>query len=118
MKIAEFNTLLFKFQHTADFLEKGVSVLSEQLAQHYGLKTQWLDITNDFEVALFFACCKYNKNYNMWSPLTKSDFNRNENTQYGIIFKKNTELTDLLLGCDLSLEGSIFTLQLVLQHFS
>jgi len=107
MKIAEFNTLLFKFQHTADFLEKGVSVLSEQLAQHYGLKTQWLDITNDFEVALFFACCKYNKNYNMWSPLTKSDFNRNENTQYGIIFKKNTELTDLLLGCDLSLEGNI-----------
>jgi len=61
MKIAEFHFFLFKFQHTNDLWKRGVSILSEQLAQHYGLKTQWLDITNDFEVALFFACCKYNK---------------------------------------------------------
>lgn len=88
IKIAEFHFLLFKFQHTNNLWKRGVSILSEQLAQHYGLKTQWIDITNDFEVALFFACCKYNKYNNTWLLLTKSDFNKNENTQYGIIFKK------------------------------
>ncbi|KUK65827.1 MAG: Uncharacterized protein XD84_0263 [Desulfotomaculum sp. 46_80] len=107
MKIAEYKSLLFKFQHTTDIWEKGVSILSEQLAQHYGLKTHWLDITNDFEVALFFACCKYNKDNNTWLPLVKSDFNENENTQYGIIFKNNTELSDLFLGCDSTFEGKI-----------
>jgi len=107
MKIAEFHSLLFIFQHTTDIWKKGVSILSEQLAQHYGLQTQWLDITNDFEVALFFACCKYNKHNNAWLPLSESDFNKNENTQYGIIFKKNTELSDLFLGCDSTLEGKI-----------
>ena len=45
----------------------------------------------------------------MWSPLTKSDFNRMKIPQYGIIFKKNTELTDLLLD-DLSLRAIYFLL--------
>lgn len=109
MRIAEFHSLLFKFKHTTNIGEIGIDILSEQLAQHYGLQTQWLDITNDFEVALFFACCKYNEHNNAWLPLTKSDFNKNENTQYGIIFKKNTDSTDtdLFLNCDLTLEGKI-----------
>ena len=32
-------------------------VIYEVLAQHYGLETGWLDITNDFKIALFFAVC-------------------------------------------------------------
>ncbi|GAB6179009.1 hypothetical protein JCM14036_03280 [Desulfotomaculum defluvii] len=107
IRIAEFHSLLFKFQHTSNIWKQGIDILSEQLAQHYGLQTQWLDITNDFEVALFFACCKYDKHNHTWLPLTNSDFNKNENTQYGIIFKKNTDLSDLLLGSYLTLEGQV-----------
>lgn len=29
------------------------------MAQHYGLHTDYLDITNNFDVACFFATCKY-----------------------------------------------------------
>ena len=29
------------------------------LAQHYGLDTQFIDLTDDLKVALFFACCKH-----------------------------------------------------------
>ena len=32
-------------------------VIYEVLAQHYGLETGWLDVTNDFKIALFFAVC-------------------------------------------------------------
>lgn len=35
------------------------------LAQHYGFKTNVLDLTSDLEVATFFACCPYN-------PITNS----------------------------------------------
>lgn len=32
----------------------------EGLAQHYGLSTSMLDLTNNIDVAMFFATCKYN----------------------------------------------------------
>ncbi len=33
----------------------------EGLAQHYGLKTEVMDLTSDLNVALFFATCKYDR---------------------------------------------------------
>ena len=39
------------------------------LAQHYGFRTQMLDITSDLKTALFFACCKYGED-RKWHPLT------------------------------------------------
>lgn len=44
------------------------------IAQHYGLDTQFLDVTDDVKVALFFACCK-NIGNNKYRPITESDLN-------------------------------------------
>jgi hypothetical protein len=98
MKIVDFLDLLLRFNHTQEFLllsfkcnDKpigGIDLLYEQLAQHYGLETTWLDITSDLEVALFFACCKFNTISKKWEPLNKNDFNVKYETQYGVIFRR------------------------------
>lgn len=56
----------------------------EPLAQHYGLETEWLDITNDFNVAIFFATCGWDGK--KWYPLTKADTEGDSNKQYGVLF--------------------------------
>lgn len=75
------------------------------LAQHYGFRTQMLDITSDLKTALFFACCKYGKD-RMWHPLTQDDFahrnsrdyisrNCNGDSRYGVLYRSPSEITDL-----------------------
>ncbi len=44
------------------------------IAQHYGLPTQFLDLTDDIKVALFFACCRYNEKEHKYFPIQKEDF--------------------------------------------
>lgn len=71
------------------------------LAQHYGIRTPMMDITSNFKVALFFACCKYQGG--KWCPLDKSDFAKRESrflpvggdSRYGIIYRTPTEITDM-----------------------
>lgn len=82
MRIAEFSYLLQKFEHVRNWKES--DILYEALAQHYGLETGWLDITNDFNVALFFATCKWKDGG--WVPLTKADTEIDESHQYGMIY--------------------------------
>lgn len=75
------------------------------LAQHYGFRTQMLDITSDLKTALFFACCKYGKD-RRWHPLTQDDFSHrnsrkhisrgcNGDSRYGILYRSPSEITDL-----------------------
>lgn len=89
LKYLEFTRLLNSFVHTKRFEEIGITVLYEQIAQHYGIKTRWLDITNDFDIALFFACCKFENN--KWLPLTGLDFNRKKEAGYGVLFRKSAD---------------------------
>lgn len=84
MRIVEFTVLLKYFQHVNEW--KSSDILYEALAQHYGLETGWLDITNDFDVALFFATCFYDKTAKMWKPLTKEQTEINEQHKYGMLF--------------------------------
>ena len=82
MRIAEFSFLLKKFHHVQEW--KDSDVLYEPLAQHYGLQTSWLDITSDFNTALFFATCRWDGE--RWLPLTKKETEVDENHRYGMIF--------------------------------
>lgn len=82
MRIAEFAMLLKKFEHVNTW--NVCDVLYDVLAQHYGLETGWLDITSNFNVALFFATCTYDNG--KWRPLNKSDTENDEKTKYGMIF--------------------------------
>lgn len=82
MRIAEFRSLLQTFKHVQNW--KNSDVLYDAIAQHYGLETNWLDITSDFNTALFFATCYWDGK--QWLPLTKKQTEVDENHQYGMIF--------------------------------
>lgn len=101
MRISEFQIFLNKFEIVQAWQEKYGTVLYESLAQHYGMETEWLDITSDLDVALFFATCKYDNTNKQWLPLTKTDTERNEKTQYGVIFHIpgwKTDITSMTAG--------------------
>ena len=75
LKLCEFSILLHKHPSSALF-DIGLSnhlgngkdehhcmhIDDEALAQHYGIKTPYLDVTADKWVAAFFACCDYKSN--------------------------------------------------------
>ena len=85
MRIGEFKTLLNCFRHVKEW--HYCDILYDVLAQHYGLETDWLDITSDFNVALFFATCFWDNNYKRWKPLTKKQTEIDEQHKYGMIFR-------------------------------
>ena len=84
MRIAEFSFLLQKFKHVKEW--NYGDILYEVIVQHCGLQTGWLDITSDFNVALFFATCFFDYKEKRWKPLTKIQTEIDENHKYGIIF--------------------------------
>ncbi len=86
MRIAEFRNFLYRMNITEFWQDNYGTVLFDLLAQHYGLKTEWLDITSDFNVALFFATCGWDEDRKKWYPLTKTDTEKEEKSQYGVIF--------------------------------
>lgn len=84
MRVAEFSALLRRFEHVRGW--KHSDVLYEPLAQHYGLETGWLDITSDFNVALFFATCYWDRTQKRWLPLTNEQTQIGEDRRYGMIY--------------------------------
>lgn len=83
MRVAEFAMLIDHFEAVRDWDQ--CDVLYELLAQHYGLETPWLDITNDFGTALFFATCVFE--HGRWRPLTQREIDRDDNSRYGVMFR-------------------------------
>lgn len=53
------------------------------IAQHYGLDTPYLDLTDDIRVALFFASCKHMGN-NIYRPIEETDLY--ELGKYGVLY--------------------------------
>ena len=86
MRIGEFGCLLSHFKIVHFWKDNYGDILFDALAQHYGLETKWLDITNDFNTALFFATCYYDDAKDCWLPLTKEQTESSESKQHGILF--------------------------------
>lgn len=69
------------------------------LAQHYGFRTEMIDITNDLRTALFFGCCKYVNG--KWEPLGEKDIEEKDSrkgtvdSRYGILYIARTEIMDM-----------------------
>ncbi len=90
LKLCEFSLLLHKHPSSV-FFDEGLTnelnngakehhslyIDDEALGQHYGIKTQYLDLTTDKWVAAFFACCDYKVN-----PASERD-----------VYEKHTEET-------------------------
>lgn len=97
MRISEFKNFLFRFDRTINWENSIGSVLIEPLSQHYGLDTKWLDITNDFAVALFFANCYWNNDNQKWYPLKNEYTEQSKEKQYGVIFHTPSYIANLSL---------------------
>ncbi len=95
MRIAEFGIFLCRTNIVRFWAQNYGTVLFEPLAQHYGLETKWLDITNDFSVALFFATCYWDRATKSWKPLTKEQRERSEKSKYGVLFHMPAWRADL-----------------------
>lgn len=71
VRIAEFRLFLEQFEVTRHFEECGYIVDYVGLAQHYGLKTNVLDVTSDIDISMFFAMCDYDKGTDTYKPKTE-----------------------------------------------
>lgn len=88
---------LFRVYEEINLEHAGIDIYGSALAQHYSLPTHCLDFTSDLKVALFFACCKYNREQKKYFPLTKEDFKykdsrksiyeRGGDSRFGLIFR-------------------------------
>ena len=66
------------------------------IAQHYGIPTQFLDLTDDIKVALFFACCKYDKNNHQYLPISENDLS--DWGEYAVLYcgHENHKTTEMI----------------------
>ena len=81
-----FVRLIWKLNIVRYWAAKLSDVNYDALAQHYGLPTHLMDLTNDFRAALFFATCKYDARTDSYRPLTQEEIDVSEDTKYGYIF--------------------------------
>lgn len=101
LKYDECGLLLDNFNAIRFWDRSSVNYLA--LFQHYGLKTEMIDITSDLMTALFFACCKYVDG--RWYPLDNEDIAKSDSrkqvssnggdSRYGIIYRARTEIMDM-----------------------
>lgn len=97
LQLDEFGLLIEKLPRVREWNKRGLMVNYEAIAQHYGLYTTMLDITNNFDVAIFFACCKYDRNSNKYRPLQSNDILQSDD-QYGVIYRTETFLNCIKSG--------------------
>lgn len=72
LKTTEFELMITKHPVVDSIFRKsGFFIDYLGLAQHYGLKTNLLDLTIDFDIAMFFATCYCNKKEDKYYPQMK-----------------------------------------------
>lgn len=53
--------------------ERNLHVNRTALAQHYGIPTGYIDLTESFDVAAFFATCRFDPSSNEWKPCSSGE---------------------------------------------
>ena len=96
LRRAEFQLLLSNHPAVVAFDKLRVMNLSihidyEGLAQHYGLKTQLIDLTSNPYVAAFFACCTYDNTLKRYQPVLKKN-------DRGVIYHFSYALNNIFEG--------------------
>lgn len=81
LQTIEFEMALRNHPAVKDIIEDGWHVNFLGIAQHYGIKTELLDLTSDYRTAAFFAVCQYNESEDSYQPIS------NSNDKYGIMYK-------------------------------
>lgn len=81
LQTVEFEMVLRHHPAVTELIEDGWYVHFPGLAQHYGIKTELLDLTSDYWTAAFFAVCEYDIFDDSYKPILTS------NTKYGIMYK-------------------------------
>lgn len=72
IKVNEFESLIRKHPQVQLDIENGYTIDFTGIAQHYSLKTEYLDITNSLPVAAFFATNEFNDLDESFQPITDS----------------------------------------------
>lgn len=98
VRIAEFRLFLEQFDITKRFESMHLSVDYVGLAQHYGLKTEVLDLTSDVDVSFFFAMCDYDKDNDCYKP--KEEDREYIGYIYAILINENTQNNHLEIFSD------------------
>lgn len=85
------------------------------IAQHYGLPTNGIDFTSDFQVALFFACCKFEDG--CWRPLTSRDFERKD-SRSSVANSGGDSRYGMLYSCPMDISNMSFEAKIPKLHFA
>lgn len=86
LKVIKLGDEIVKLNQVWDWPSNMGDVFFDAIAQHYSLPTNIIDITDDIDVALFFACCIYDRNTNRYRPLNEEDIEKNPN---GVLYIRN-----------------------------
>lgn len=73
IQLDDFRLILQVNPEIKEMEETGLEVNYNGLAQHYGIETNVLDLTNSFLVAAFFATTTYDPLIDYYQPIVKSD---------------------------------------------
>jgi len=74
LRSCEFELLIKNHPVVIELLEEGYLISYMGLARHYGLKTEFLDVTSDPYVAAFFAVCSFNKTKDKFEPIYNQNY--------------------------------------------
>ena len=94
MRIYLFHDFLTCFREYREF--PFATPMPHIIAQHYGIPTQFLDLTDDIKVALFFACCKYDKSRHQYLPISENDLS--DFGKYAVLYcgHENYKTTEMI----------------------
>ncbi|MBT9140309.1 MAG: hypothetical protein DDT30_00885 [Dehalococcoidia bacterium] len=73
LKQREFERVIQTHPAVQDIIKYGIHISFTGLAQHYGFRTEFLDVTSDPMVAAFFAVCHHSKAAEKYLPIVEQD---------------------------------------------